>query len=398
MAIVGQSAFSMINFQPRNDHASRPADAPPARARVQDARDLTTGTHANEAAPKSSWQAPGTLLALVVAIIGISLGIAISLLDLETGAEAYKRGDNHKAAKLFTLEAERGDANSQYSLGVMYYNGQLDPAPGTKEAVQAAAKWWWRAAAQNLPSPGPSSQARSNLARIYLEGLIEDGPHDDFVKITNAAANQGNPSAQTLLGVLFFTGMGVPQNYFEGARWYRKAAEQDSEFAKVLLGFAYRLGKGVTKDDSQAAMLFEGPAKTGYANAAYELGIMNRKGEGVETNLESAVHWFTLVIRKNRSGPIRAKAEYKLSKMYDRGQGVMQDTAETERLLRSAALHGHAQAEREVALIESLARLRFLVQEKQSARSYRSKKLKDDYTARMIKAMEREWQRQQLSR
>ncbi len=43
-------------------------------------------------------------------------------------------------------------------------------------------------------------------------------------------AKQGNANAQYNLGVMYNEGLGVPQDYAEGVRWYRKAAEQEYGF------------------------------------------------------------------------------------------------------------------------------------------------------------------------
>ena len=39
-------------------------------------------------------------------------------------------------------------------------------------------------------------------------------------------ANGGNASAQFYLGLMYYSGAGVPQNYSQAAVWYRKAADQ----------------------------------------------------------------------------------------------------------------------------------------------------------------------------
>jgi hypothetical protein len=49
-------------------------------------------------------------------------------------------------------------------------------------------------------------------------------------------ANQGNAIAQTNLGVLYRDGKGVPQDYAEALRWYRKAADQGNAIAQTNLG------------------------------------------------------------------------------------------------------------------------------------------------------------------
>ena len=67
-----------------------------------------------------------------------------------------------------------------------------------------------------------------------------------------AKAEQGDAGAQVILGIMYDTGSGVPENDTEAARWYRMAAEQGNADAQVILGFMYANGEGVPKDDVQA--------------------------------------------------------------------------------------------------------------------------------------------------
>ena len=64
------------------------------------------------------------------------------------------------------------------------------------------------------------------------------------------------PSAQYNLGFMYLNGQGVPQNYAEAAKWYRKAAEQGDVDATRILGLAYYLGKWVPKDFVQSYFWF----------------------------------------------------------------------------------------------------------------------------------------------
>jgi uncharacterized protein len=66
-------------------------------------------------------------------------------------------------------------------------------------------------------------------------------------------AEQGNPAAQSYLGLLFETGRGVPQNYTEAAMWYRRAAEQGDSLAQYSLGLLYDRGQGVPQDIVEAS-------------------------------------------------------------------------------------------------------------------------------------------------
>ena len=46
---------------------------------------------------------------------------------------------------------------------------------------------------------------------------------------------------------------GVPQNYTEGAMWYRRAAEQGDSLAQYSLGLLYDKGQGVPRDVIEAS-------------------------------------------------------------------------------------------------------------------------------------------------
>ena len=46
----------------------------------------------------------------------------------------------------------------------------------------------------------------------------------------------------------YFYGHGVPQDYAEAVKWWRKAAEQGNADAQLRLGHCYRNGHGVPQD------------------------------------------------------------------------------------------------------------------------------------------------------
>ena len=54
------------------------------------------------------------------------------------------------------------------------------------------------------------------------------------------------------LGERFYLGEGVPQNYGEAVKWFRKAAEQGDAAAQYDLGGCYYMGSGVLVDYAQA--------------------------------------------------------------------------------------------------------------------------------------------------
>ncbi|MBN2241109.1 MAG: TonB family protein [Acidobacteria bacterium] len=68
------------------------------------------------------------------------------------------------------------------------------------------------------------------------------------------SAEQGSPSAQFRLGMIYLQGNSVARDLSEAEKWFRKAAEQGNNPAKGMLGVIYATGMGVTKDYIQAYM------------------------------------------------------------------------------------------------------------------------------------------------
>jgi TonB family protein len=104
--------------------------------------------------------------------------------------------------------AERGDAQSQYVLGLAYEFGKgvgVDPV----QAVQ----WYRRAADQELAG------AQFNLGVAYANGT---GVAKDLTQAANwyrKAANNGDAAAQFNLGLMYFNGEPLEQDLTEAYKW-----------------------------------------------------------------------------------------------------------------------------------------------------------------------------------
>ena len=70
------------------------------------------------------------------------------------------------------------------------------------------------------------------------------------------AVEQRCAEAQCNLGVLYYEGHGVSQDYEEAVKWYQLAAEQGHATAQFILGHSYADGKGVLQDYALAHMWF----------------------------------------------------------------------------------------------------------------------------------------------
>jgi hypothetical protein len=80
---------------------------------------------------------------------------------------------------------------------------------------------------------------------------------------------------------MYYTGQGVPQDYAEAAKWYRKAAEQGIDEAQFNLGLMYDKGQGVLQDYAEAVKWYRKAAEQGIDEAQFSLGKMYYRGRGV---------------------------------------------------------------------------------------------------------------------
>jgi TPR repeat protein len=143
---------------------------------------------------------------LVAALLFLAVPFSSSFASLtDKTANAMKKGDYKTALEEVRPEAEKGDRDAQFVLGMLY-----DAGNGVPQDQAVAASWYRKAAEQNH--------------------LV----------------------AQLFLGVLFYSGQGVKQDYVEAARWFRTPADSGQQQAQFYLGWMHAVGNGVEKDDSIA--------------------------------------------------------------------------------------------------------------------------------------------------
>jgi len=110
---------------------------------------------------------------------------------------------------------------------------------------------------------------------------VERGDYATAIQEWRPLAEQGDADAQTLIGMMYNEGLGVPKNDAEAVKWYRKAAEQGVAQAQSNLGFMYFNGEGVPENAAEAVKWYRKAAEQGDADAQYNVVIMYYDGRGV---------------------------------------------------------------------------------------------------------------------
>jgi TPR repeat protein len=159
-------------------------------------------------------------ISLVLSIVCLAVPVWA---DYQAGMDANNRGDYATALREWRPLAEQGHAIAQYSLGLLYANGQGVP----KDDVQAR-QWYQKASAQGR------ADAQVNLGILYDYGR---GIPQDFKKAVywyRLSANQGNDLAQRQLGLLYERGDGVSQDYVQAYMWYSLGAANGAQRGATL--------------------------------------------------------------------------------------------------------------------------------------------------------------------
>lgn len=160
-------------------------------------------------------------------LIGL-LSASLVSASFEQANAAFTAGNYALAQKELKPLLAKGDARSQYAMGVMAENGF-----GMPKNPKLAADW-------------------------YLK-----------------AAKQGNTDAQYNLGAMHEHGVGIPVNYVQAARWYRPAAESGDIDALSNLGVLYEKGQGVKQDKILAMALYN--VSVAYDNKGNSQAARNRQ-------------------------------------------------------------------------------------------------------------------------
>ncbi len=263
-------------------------------------------------------------IVLIVLLFLVFLGVSKGD-DNEAFKNAYYKAALHELKPL----AEKGYAEAQYNLGVMYEFGQ-----GVPQDFAEAVKWYRKSADQGY------TKALVSLGDKYENGQGVPQDYAESLKLYRKAADQGYSLAQIKLGNKYGLGQGVPEDFAEAAKWYRKAADQGRDQAEFMLGSHYETGLGVPQDFAEAVKWYRKAADQGHSRALLSLGNMYFHGQGVPQDYAEA-----LILYKKAADQGDPMSQCMLGAMYLLGKGVSQDYAEALKWSRKAADQGIATAQ-----------------------------------------------------
>jgi TPR repeat protein len=281
--------------------------------------------------------------------------VCIFLLMLDVGAAQQSTNNSPNTSnsvasgtvEQIRAEAEKGDAKAQARLGMCYFDGQ-----GVTKDIDEAVKWLSKAAKQG------NAAAQFILGNCYENGIGVSKDEDEAAKWNRMASENPDQSAiveflrsstgqldadgLTSLGLAYYFGNGVSQDYVEAVKWLQKAAKQRDSKAQLYLGRCYANGSGVQRDADEAIKWFCKSAEQGEAEAQEFLGLcyaqnlFNRPilqdNLGLPQDYKQAVKWFRRAANQGN-----ASAQAALGDCYMDGHGVPKNQVEAYKWFNLAA-------------------------------------------------------------
>lgn len=154
------------------------------------------------------------------------------------------------------------------------------------------------------------------------------------------------PEAQNNLGVCYFSGEEIPQDYIRAVEYFKKA-EKSSPDAQTNLGLCHFYGHGVNQDYSKAVEYFKKGAELSRPEALYALALCYENGQGVLRDTHKSGKYLQLAAS---SGSIKALellaregdpiAQNDLGIEYYTGKKVEKDLVKAINLYRKAHAQG----------------------------------------------------------
>lgn len=133
----------------------------------------------------------------------------------------------------------------------------------------------------------------------YIMGLLyRDGgllvPDAEQAKRWWELSAQELPDAQYALGKLYLSDDPDIHDPAKGLYWLQQAANSGHEYATYHLGKEYLTGENIPKDTARAVVYIRQASEQANPYAQYLLGKLCLMGEGVPEDKESARHWFSV--------------------------------------------------------------------------------------------------------
>ena len=232
------------------------------------------------------------------------------------------------------IQAYKGDVGAEVEMGDLYYNGGY-----VHRNLRKAAHWYLAAAQHGDP------RAQSLIAEMYEFGEAIAQDHAKALDWIHKSTAQW-PAAAVGIALRYQLGLeNTTVDLPKAISWWLISAEGGQETAQTELGELYENGAGV-QNLTEAVRWYRAAAGS-WGPAMIDLGRLYALGKGVPQSYKEAAAWYT---KASDRGWLAAN--YELGLLYEQGLGVTQDAKRAMELYHRSGVNEDA-ARRLIRLYEA---------------------------------------------
>lgn len=155
---------------------------------------------------------------------------------------------------------------------------------GMKSTQKEAAEFSSPELSNLLPNTNPDTRLENQEEWERTLSSINEG----FLSSEKQKAKRGNIESQFHVGLSYYNGEIVSQDYDQAHKWFTMAAEQGNADAQFMLAGMYLKGKGVSQDNKRAVEWYTKAANQGHSSSQAILA-------GICTDYVESYKWLLLV-------------------------------------------------------------------------------------------------------
>ncbi len=249
--------------------------------------------------------------------------------DSDDAIQSYLRENYAKCEDWLWRAYRNGVSLSNLNLSNFYHNGKqglISPRPEKEPEVDRYG----------------AEKGYPDCMCFYATTLFNNGNKDEAYDLYRRSAERGEPRAFFRAGYSYEMGEGVPKDAARAAQYYQQALAapiQVKANSANRLGMFYYDGKGVEQDYAKAFQLLKWAEDNGASPQFYYLGACYANGQGTQQDYAQALKYLKQIDWHCPAG------FYLLGKLYCNGLGVPADIAKGVEYLQKAGDNADAKEE-----------------------------------------------------
>lgn len=179
--------------------------------------------------------------------------------------------------------------------------GQLAGIENLDEVMEPEEDFIATAAAE-LPQSSDANQPDNKMQSAFEDADVDAGQmafdKGDYAEALGnfkPLAEGGNEDAQVYLGLMYYVGKGVKQDFKQAYAWYLKAAEQDHIEAQYRIGNMHLIGEGTEQDYYLAEKWYGKAAAQGHIVAEHNLRNIRKTVPKLESHTDDVSEGFETI-------------------------------------------------------------------------------------------------------